>query len=58
MCFIKLDTPFVQVEVSTSMVCLVRTGGIFDGALSFVEEALVAYVAQGVAVGALARVTY
>ena len=38
------------------MVCLDRAGSVFDGVLSFFELALVAHVAQGVAVGALARV--
>ena len=55
MYFTELDTPFVQVEVSTSMACLVRAGAIFDGVLSFVKDAVVAYVAQGAAFGALAR---
>ena len=39
------------------MVCLDRAGSVFDGVLSSFEETLVAHVAQGVATGALTRVT-
>ena len=57
MCFTEWDTFSVQVDVRSSMVCLDRAGSVFDGAPSFFEEALVAHVAQGVSVSALARVS-
>ena len=56
MCFTDLDTSSVQVDVRSAMVRLVRAGTIGDGVFSVGEEALVAHVAQGVVVGALARV--
>ena len=57
MCFTEWDTFTVQVDVILSMVCLDRVDSIFDGVLPIAEEALIAYVAQGVAVGTLARVS-
>ena len=59
MCFTEWDTFSVQVDdiVSSSMVCLDRADSIFDGVLPIAEEALVAYVAHCVAVGAFARVS-
>ena len=37
MCFTESDTSFVQVDVSSSMVCLVMAGTIFDCVLPFAE---------------------
>ena len=58
MCFTELDTSSVQVDVRSSMVCLLmRAGPIFDVGLPFFEEASDAGVSQGVAVGTLAGVS-